>query len=214
MDQAFEKLRALKVQFVSTGPQTLPPSIQSRCRNQGVLFSRSGSAQLGNHLFSAWQRRPALAGENRQVISRHRSHCHRDLEHRCEFEILSRSSRTAQSGRERKFRNRTGTFEPGIRSASAHHRDAGDAGPGIEFLEYLTPRDGRPRPHDVHANDIVHWQTIIVTDDLDLVAKRLRDSHAAFVSSGIIQMPKGSTGFSKGLLVSDPDGHDVLLIQK
>src|SRR6184192_4509312 len=29
MDQAFEKLRALKVQFVSTGPQTLPPSIKA-----------------------------------------------------------------------------------------------------------------------------------------------------------------------------------------
>src|SRR5438093_6293738 len=27
MDQAFEKLRALKVQFVSTGPQTLPASL-------------------------------------------------------------------------------------------------------------------------------------------------------------------------------------------
>jgi len=29
-------------------------------------------------------------------------------------------------------------------------------GPGIEFLEYLTPRDGRPIPADEHANDIVH----------------------------------------------------------
>ena len=60
----------------------------------------------------------------------------------------------------------------------------------------------------------VHWQTVVVTDNLDVAAKRLGDSHAAFVSSGIIQTPKDSTGFSKGLLVSDPDGHDVLLIQK
>src|SRR6184192_4844792 len=29
MEQAFEKLRALKVQFVSTSPQTLPPSIKA-----------------------------------------------------------------------------------------------------------------------------------------------------------------------------------------
>jgi len=27
-------------------------------------------------------------------------------------------------------------------------------------------------------------------------------------------MPKDKAGFSKGALVSDPDGHDVLLIQK
>ena len=34
MDQAFEKLRALKVQFVSTGPQTLPPSTTLRLGSQ------------------------------------------------------------------------------------------------------------------------------------------------------------------------------------
>ena len=29
-------------------------------------------------------------------------------------------------------------------------------GPGIEFLEYLTPRDGRPAPKDTRANDLWH----------------------------------------------------------
>src|SRR5439155_12393897 len=56
----------------------------------------------------------------------------------------------------------------------AHLRITGmraSSGPGIEFLEYLTPRDGRTRPADVHANDIVHWQTMIATDDVDLLAK-------------------------------------------
>ena len=33
------------------------------------------------------------------------------------------------------------------------------AGPGVEFLEYLTPRDGRPVPADARANDLAHWQT-------------------------------------------------------
>jgi predicted enzyme related to lactoylglutathione lyase len=89
-----------------------------------------------------------------------------------------------------------------------------DGGPGIEFLEYLTPRDGRPRPTDVHANDVVHWHTMIATDDLDLLAKKLRDAHVRFVSSGVVTMPKDKVGFSKGAQVSDPDGHSVLLIQK
>src|SRR6201985_2830395 len=60
----------------------------------------------------------------------------------------------------------------------AHLRITGmraSSGPGVEFLEYLAPRDGRPRPRDVHANDIVHWQTVVVTDNLDVVAKRLGD---------------------------------------
>jgi hypothetical protein len=99
----------------------------------------------------------------------------------------------------------------------AHLRITGmraGSGPGIEFLEYLTSRDGRSRPADVHANDIVHWQTMIVTDDVDLLAKKLRDSHIRFVSPGVVAMPKDKAGFSKGALVSDPDGHSVLLIQK
>ena len=43
-------------------------------------------------------------------------------------------------------------------------------GPGIEFLEYLTPRDGRPMPSDVRANDLMHWQTTLVTHDIASVA--------------------------------------------
>src|SRR5207245_3656286 len=38
MDQAFEKLRALKVQFVSTGPQTLPPSIKAAAAIKAFYF--------------------------------------------------------------------------------------------------------------------------------------------------------------------------------
>src|SRR5207237_10491558 len=86
------------------------------------------------------------------------------------------------------------------------------SGAGIEFLEYLTPRDGRARPADVHANDIVHWQTMITTDDVDALAKKLRHAHVGFVSTRIIVIPNHKSGFSKGTLVSDLDGHDLLLI--
>jgi hypothetical protein len=34
---------------------------------------------------------------------------------------------------------------------------AGDKGPEVEFLEYLSP--GRPYPADEKANDLIHWQT-------------------------------------------------------
>src|SRR5256886_11094791 len=38
MDQAFEKLRALKVQFVSTGPQTLPASLPTAAGIKAFYF--------------------------------------------------------------------------------------------------------------------------------------------------------------------------------
>jgi hypothetical protein len=49
---------------------------------------------------------------------------------------------------------------------------------------------------------------------LDLMPKKLRDTHVGFVSSDVIVVPKDKAGFSKGVLVSDPDGHDVLRIHK
>ena len=98
----------------------------------------------------------------------------------------------------------------------AHLRITGmraSSGPGIEFLEYLTPRDGRPRPADIHSNDVVHWQTVVSTDDVDRLTKKLADTRVGFVSPGVVSMPKDEKAFTKGALVRDPDGHDVLLIQ-
>ena len=88
------------------------------------------------------------------------------------------------------------------------------AGPGIEFLEYLTPRDGRSRPLDAKPNDLMHWQTTLVTPDLEALARKLEAQHATFVSPKIVEMPDEKSGFRKGLLVRDPDGHAMLLIQK
>jgi hypothetical protein len=55
---------------------------------------------------------------------------------------------------------------------------------------------------------------IVATDDVEALAKKLRHAHVGFVSTGIIVIPNDKSGFSKGTLVSDPDGHDLLLIQK
>ena len=87
----------------------------------------------------------------------------------------------------------------------------GASGPGIELLDYLAPRDGRPFPTDEHANDIVHRQTIVVTRSVDSAARQLRNGHVNFVSSGVVANHTGQLGFSKALVVRDPDGHAVEL---
>lgn len=38
------------------------------------------------------------------------------------------------------------------------------AGPGVELLEYITPRDGRPYPAGARANDLIHWVTRFAGD--------------------------------------------------
>ena len=87
-------------------------------------------------------------------------------------------------------------------------------GPGLEFLEYLAPRDGRPAPPDLKANDVAHWQTKLVTADATAAAGAARAAKARFVSPGLVTLAVARLGFKKSFLVRDPDGHAMQLIEK
>ena len=83
------------------------------------------------------------------------------------------------------------------------------AGPGIEFLEYLTPRDGRPIPDDERANDLVHRETILIALDVEAAAQNFSANKTRFVSSGLVVNPIQQSGTRKAFIVRDPDGHAV-----
>jgi catechol 2,3-dioxygenase-like lactoylglutathione lyase family enzyme len=87
-------------------------------------------------------------------------------------------------------------------------------GPGIELLEYLTPSDGRNMPADENANDLVHHQTRLVTDDIEAAMRALQEKHYQVVSSGIAALPKAEIGFHLGVIVRDPDGQPIELTKK
>ena len=87
------------------------------------------------------------------------------------------------------------------------------AGPGIELLEYLSPRDGRPIPLDEYANDLVHRQTELETDEAEDVAGAVREAKTRFVSSRVVLFHDSSIGFTRGFLIRDPDGHALSIIQ-
>jgi hypothetical protein len=87
-------------------------------------------------------------------------------------------------------------------------------GPGVEFLEYLIPRDGRPAPKDTRANDIWHWQTIVATGNADEAMRDIRRRGRRVVSPSVAALPDRGLGFAKGLLTRDPDGHGVQVIEK
>jgi len=214
MDQAFAKLRELKVRFVSTAPQTLPATIPAAAGIKAFYFRDPDQHNLEIIYFPPgkgdprWQEKTdkLFLGIDHTAIGI--SNTDSSLKFYRDLLGFRKAGESENFGTEQEHLNQV---------FGAHLRITGmrmDAGPGVEFLEYLTPRDGRPRPADVHANDIVHWQTVIATDDVDLIAKKLTDAHAGFVSSGVVVTSKDKIGFSKGALVSDPDGHDVLLIQK
>jgi catechol 2,3-dioxygenase-like lactoylglutathione lyase family enzyme len=86
------------------------------------------------------------------------------------------------------------------------------SGPGIELLEYLAPRSGRPIPSDLQANDVSHWQTTLVVDRLDPLLPLARDHRISLVSPGPVDIKVPRLGFRNGALTRDPDGHAMRLV--
>lgn len=76
------------------------------------------------------------------------------------------------------------------------------AGPGIELLEYLAPRDGRERPADARANDGLHWQTDLTIGDWSALAGKP------------VALPGRELGFARGALLADPDGHALRMRER
>ena len=91
---------------------------------------------------------------------------------------------------------------------------AAEAGIGVEFLEYLAPSTGRPAPVDTNTNDLWHWHISLVVEDADAAFEALRDGGARFVSPGPIDPAGDELGFDRGLMLRDPDGHGVMLIER
>jgi catechol 2,3-dioxygenase-like lactoylglutathione lyase family enzyme len=77
-------------------------------------------------------------------------------------------------------------------------------GPGIELLEYLTPRDGRPLPADARANDLVHWRTRVVARD---------DAALEGVAPHPVVVPGDTLGFVRAGALRDPDGHSLEVVE-
>lgn len=86
------------------------------------------------------------------------------------------------------------------------------AGPGIEFLEYLSPRNGRPGV-GIESNDIAHWETTMTTPDAIAAFTELQQGLALFVSPSVVSFGDDRR-LTRGLLVRDPDGHAVKVIQR
>jgi catechol 2,3-dioxygenase-like lactoylglutathione lyase family enzyme len=86
------------------------------------------------------------------------------------------------------------------------------SGPGIELLEYLAPRDGRPAPLDLKANDLAHWQTTLIAPGADALYD-LASSRPPFdlVSP---RLTTADPSIGAAALIRDPDGHGLRLVVK
>ena len=83
-------------------------------------------------------------------------------------------------------------------------------GPGVEFLEYLTPRTGRSFPPDTKPVDVWYWQ-INLRGASAALGRILRDEHVEMLSPGFVRLQDTSLGWASAVLAHDPDGHTSLI---
>jgi hypothetical protein len=87
------------------------------------------------------------------------------------------------------------------------------AGPGVEWLEYLAPRAGRPAPVDLKANDLAYWLIHFVVSDAEAASSAVRAARGALINPGVVALTDGRLGFRHGALARDSHGHAVELAE-
>ena len=125
---------------------------------------------------------------------------------RCDTRGLKVAGESDNYGTEQPHLNLVKDAHPRITSLRA------DGGPGIEFLEYLSPKDGLPAPMDLRPNDVVHRHTTLETADEQSTVTALKQANTGFISPGVISFAHRDVGYSQGILERDPDGHAIEVV--
>jgi catechol 2,3-dioxygenase-like lactoylglutathione lyase family enzyme len=213
MDRAYARLRELKVQQASTAPQLLPKTIPNAAGIRAFYFRDPDGHPLEILQFPPdkgdpkWQRadgRLFLGIDHTAIVVKSTAASLAFYRDALGFRVAGEST---NFGVEQEHLNNVPGARLHITGLRAAH------GPGVEFLEYLTPTDGRPYPANERANDLVHWQTTVLVPDADAAAAVVRRGKFRLVSPGPVDLPDSTLGLRRALLVRDPDGHVVQLVE-
>jgi catechol 2,3-dioxygenase-like lactoylglutathione lyase family enzyme len=213
MDRAYERLRGRGVGYVSTEPQTLPDWNKGAAGIKAFYFSDPDGHTLELIWFPPgkgdprWQRKTSalFLGIDHTAIGVG------DTERSLRFYRDALGMRVAGTS------DNYGTEQEHLNNVfGAHLHITGlraAAGPGIELLEYLSPRDGRPAPTDLHANDLAHWQTVLSARDPALATAGALGAGGTAISPDLVDVADAAFGIRRGRLVRDPDGHGLVVAQ-
>src|SRR5947209_13304876 len=209
MDKAYAQLRQAKVQHASSGPQRLPDWNKNAAGISAFYFKDPDEHPVEVLQFPPDKGAEKWHRQNGKLFLGidHTAIVVWDTEASLKFyrDVLGMrvAGESENYGTEQEHLNNV--FGARLRITALRAA----AGPGIEFLEYLTPRDGRPIPADEHANDVVHRETILVALDVEAAAQNFSANKTRFVSSGLVVNPIQQSGARKAFIVRDPDGHAI-----
>ena len=214
MDRAYARLRAHKVRHASTGPQRLPDWNRNAGGIQAFYFKDPDGHALEILAFPPGKGAARWHGAADRLFLGidHTAIVVDDTEKSLRFYRqglgLKVAGESENYGIEQERLNNVFGARLRITGLTA------GAGPGIEFLDYLAPDDGRPAPADTRSNDLIAWQTRLRTRDIQATTKRILAGTFAFVSPGIVALAGSTMSIRQGALVRDPDGHAVMLVQQ
>jgi len=213
MPAAYARLRSFNVEHASSGPQRLPDWNPNAGGIEAFYFRDPDGHNLEILKFPAdkgvpkWHARDGrlfLGIDHTAIVvadTEASLHFYRDV-------LGMRIAGTSDNyGTEQEHLNNVFGAHLRITALRATH------GPGIEFLEYLAPRSGRPLPSDTQADDLWYWQVNLCSAAPAAFESALRDSHAPLLSAGTIALANAELGWRKGLLTRDPDGHASLIAE-
>ncbi len=213
MDAAYARLRQLKVKFISTDPQRIPDWNKAAAGIRAFYFLDPDNHALELIYFPSgkgdprWQRKT----EGLFLGIDHTAIAVWDTENSLRFYQdalgLKVAGESLNYGIEQEYLSHV--FGARVRITGLR----APGGPGIEFLEYLTPRDGRPYPEDSKPNDRWHWQATLNIEDASGFFSRLSSNRARFISPEFVDVQVLGLGGRKAALVRDPDAHALKLVE-
>ncbi len=213
MDEAYAHLRRHGVEHASAGPQKLPEWNASAGGIEAFYFKDPDGHALEILEFpkgkghAKWHREGTelfLGIDHTAIVVASTEASLRFYRDRLGLQVAGESE---NYGTEQEHLNNV--FGARLRITSL----AAPAGPGVELLEYLAPRDGRPAPLDARSNDLAGWQIrFTARAPLEPAAAPLLREYG-FVSPGVVSLPDGAGPYRNAFLMRDPDGHAVKVME-
>jgi MIP family channel proteins len=210
MEQAYAVLRQNKVRQISTEPQTLPMSNPAAGGVKAFYFHDPDNHSLELIYFPPGKGDPKWqSGKTTFLGIDHSAIAVSDSDRSAQFYVgilgLHVTGESLNFGIEQEHLNHV--FGSRVRITGLR----GPTGPGIEFLQYVVPTDGRPMPADSEPNDLWYWNTTVLVDDVPASVAELRTRKVRFVSSEPESAEPLAEKGKQGILIRDPDGHAVLV---
>jgi catechol 2,3-dioxygenase-like lactoylglutathione lyase family enzyme len=212
MEKAYEHVRGFGVQSISSAPQTIPASNRAAAGIKAYKFRDPDGHPLELLYFPADKGRAKWQDKSRLFLGiDHSAITVADTERSTGFwrdlvglAVAGGSLNTGAT--QEQLDNAVGAV---VRITGL--KPERDASPGLEFLQYVTPSGGRPSPIGLRANDLVATRTVVEVDDLAALADKLQAQKVSFISPQPVSV--SGMPWRKGLMVRDPDGHPVLLVE-